>query len=414
MLAFVFIAHVKADAVTNFTVRASSEQAPKGYFDLSMKNGADTTLKITVSSNTDKPIALSVAANYAGTTNLGGINYITNLKDKDTSMEYPFNAIVDGPKEVFLNAGETKTLEYKIKAPEKFDGAILGGFVFMEKDMDSLDITSEGLEETNTGPTFVNTVSYTIACLLKIGTTEPEPKVAIYSIVPDDTNHQNILKIRFQNPSAYYLGDLTYELEVKDPHGKTVATSKQTNFKFAPNTSFNYDIALTEPWTAGKYKLTGKVYREGEEKVWQIAQSFEYVENQPIKVVNYIPKYAKPFPWLLISLGIAGTLLAAIIALGTYILITRHLILKARRRAEEQNQKLASETTAYLNLLNSGFTIGDVPDYLAGPRPTVPDDSRNYIYRETPNVDALDPEYQRVLESEHAHRKQMRRKRAKS
>ncbi len=155
LLAIVFLFNIvsmKASAAEmKFAVTAviPENQVDKNqtYFDLKMEPGQKQTLQVQMKNDTDKEVVVETHANAAITNSNGITDYSVIDPQLDSTLKIPFSKIAKVQKETKIPAKSTVTLDVNIEMPnESFDGVILGGLYFKEKENEKEKGKSENVQ----------------------------------------------------------------------------------------------------------------------------------------------------------------------------------------------------------------------------------------------------------------------------
>ncbi|EUJ30295.1 hypothetical protein MFLO_10748 [Listeria floridensis FSL S10-1187] len=139
LLSIAIVAKPTKAAEMNFAVQAiiPSNQVDKTqtYFDLRMKPGQKQDIEVELRNDTKRAVTIEIQANRSITNDNGVVEYNNSTKKKDPSLKVDFNEIAKVQKEATLKPGTSQRVKVHLKMPqEKFDGIVLGGLYFTEKD----------------------------------------------------------------------------------------------------------------------------------------------------------------------------------------------------------------------------------------------------------------------------------------
>lgn len=241
----------------------------KTYFDLTVKPGEVQNLEVALRNNTDKAVTVLVNANAAITNKNGVIDYSEIEPKLDSSLKYPFSTLAETENEVELAANESKMIRVKVTVPnEPFDGIILGGLHFKQKDSDNKNNTEAGVQ-------IENKFAYVIGVRLSENDTEIKPDLKLFDVKPGQRNYRNVVLANLQNPTARILSKMSIDAKIY-PSGsnEVIYQQKQSDLSMAPNSNFDYAVPLNnKAFKKGKYRLTMHVESSGEK--WDFEKEFE-------------------------------------------------------------------------------------------------------------------------------------------
>lgn len=241
----------------------------KTYFDLRMKPGQKQILKVQIKNDSDKNIFVETKANSAITNSSGIADYsISNPKIDDT-LEIPFTNIAKVKKETKIPAKSEATVEITIEMPkQQFDGVILGGLHFSEKE-------DEGQAKKEDGSIQIkNKYAYVIGVLLRETDKVIKPDLKLNEVQPKIVNARNVVTANLQNIKPAMLKNLSVDTKVFVEQGKKILhETKKENLRMAPNSNFDYAIDWgNQALESGNYRLEMKA-TDGEQS-WKWSRIF--------------------------------------------------------------------------------------------------------------------------------------------
>ena len=299
----------------------------KTYFDLTVEPGQVQNLEVAVRNNTDKPVTILVHANTAITNKNGVIDYSETDPKLDVTMQHPFSKLVETETEVNLVANESKIIQVKVMVPkEPFNGIILGGLHFKQKDTDKQ-------KDTNKGVQIENRFAYVIGVKLSENESEIKPELELTTAKAGQRNYRNVILTNLQNPTSRILGKMSINASIY-PSGsnKAIYEQKQSDLSMAPNSNFDYAIPLNnKAFKAGKYRLTLHAESSGEK--WDFENEFEISADEAEKFNKEAVDLEKSNSLFLYFI-IGGVILVVIIvALVVWIIVQ-----KKKHQAELENR----------------------------------------------------------------------------
>lgn len=312
-------------AEMNFSVQAvipeNQIDKTQTYFDLKMTPNQEQELEVVMRNDTEKDVTIEVGANNAVTNDNGIVDYNSPTKEKDSTLKVGFKDVTTVEKEVTIPANSEQVLKIKVKMPEKsYDGVILGGIYFKEKE-------TEESEEENKEAQVVNTYAYTIGVKLTETETEVKPNLVVNAVEASQVNYRNAVKANIQNTQAAIVKDLEIDGKVYvKGKSEVLYQSKQDGLRMAPNSNFNYAISTNnKEFKAGTYVFKGEA-TAGDQK-WTFEKEFTIAGTDAKKLNSEAVQIEKNNTWIYILIGsILLVLLLVVITL---------LLLKIKKQKEE-------------------------------------------------------------------------------
>lgn len=197
----------------NFSVKAILPENQRDnthtYFDLNVVPGTTQVVEVELKNETDKDVTVQTVANTAITNDNGIVEY-TNEKPKlDKSLVTPFSKLASVQSEITIPKQSSLRLPITLKIPEKsFDGVILGGLYFKEKETDQ--DTQKNKEDVQ----IENKFSYTIGVLLAESPEMVLPDLVLNDVKATQKVGRNVITANLQNPKAALLSNLTVDAKV--------------------------------------------------------------------------------------------------------------------------------------------------------------------------------------------------------
>ena len=321
-----------------FSVKAipSERQRDKKqtYFDLRVTPNTKEVIQVEVQNNTEALMTVLVDTNTAVTNNNGVIDYSQTEPTFDESLKYPLSKMVDYQSEVPLKAKESKVIDIAINIPsEPFDGIILGGIHFSQKE-------NEDIKKEDSSVQVKNKFSYVVGIRLSENDNELKPHVNLLEVSAGQKNYRNTILATLQNTEAQILNGMIVEAYVYEEKNTKEALfyEKSENLEMAPNSSFEFGIStVNKPFKAGKYLLKMTVTTKGE--------TFEFSEPFEIKSVE-AKKYNEEAVELVEQKNDNKILLMTIIVLSLVIIILIGwlFVKKQQEKKRKRQRKLKKKT----------------------------------------------------------------------
>lgn len=314
------------DMSFSVTAKPSENQRDKTktYFDLRVTPGTTENLGVELQNNTDKEVTVLVGANTAVTNSNGVIDYSKEDPELNPTLKYPFGDLVTADKEIVLKGKEKKLVDIPVAIPkDPFDGIILGGLHFSQKE-------SKEDEEQASGVQVKNKFAYVIGVRLSENDEEVPVALNLLGVKAGQRNYRNTVLATLENPEPRILSDMEIESYIyaeKDTNN-ALYYSKNDKLSMAPNSSFDYGISLNnQAFKPGKYVLKMTVKVAGE--TFEFEESFEIKSDEAKKLNDDAVELAKPDDgWKKYLVPVLLVLLAVIIVLLV-------LLLKNKRKQKE-------------------------------------------------------------------------------
>lgn len=281
---FVFQSEIVYGSELNFSVTPVQSEYQidknKTYFDLLLKQGQKTDLKVILANDTDKEIKVNVDIYRATTNSNGVVEYGKNNSEKDSSLQYDISDYVTYEKKVVIPAKSSLDYIFSINMPkDKFEGLIAGGITFQEeKPKDD----KEGKKEQ--GLALKNEFSYVLGLLMRQQKDNGEPDLKLLSVKATQINARNAIDYCLQNPSFAYINSLATKADVyKEGEDKPLYSEEKKYMQAAPNSHFSLSVPLKgKKLEPGNYEIKVAAYA-----VLANDGNYEFGKNQEDKPELY-------------------------------------------------------------------------------------------------------------------------------
>lgn len=319
LLFFAFNSRIGQASELNFSVLPvipeNQQDKDKTYFDIKLAPLEHQELKVRLKNDTSKEVTVETDLNRA-TTNLNGVvEYGKTTDTKDASVIYNIEDYVKiTDKEISIPANGEKELILNVDAPsEMFEGILVGGLTFKEKVVDSTNEQPNGQ-----GLAIENEYAYIVGLVMHGTGTPVEPLVNLLKVEPAQVNARNVINATLQNPKPAYLNQMKVEATITKKGSKKVLYASQSeDMQMAPNSNFNYPIALNgQPLKAGKYTMSMRV--DSAENHWEFTKDFEIKKEVADKYNAQDVSIEKSYTWIYMIVGFLFILLIGIILLLLY------------------------------------------------------------------------------------------------
>lgn len=296
------------------------------YFDLLLKPGQKTKLKVLVENNSDETINIKASVNQAVTNQNGVVEYSGRQKNKSKTAPYNIEDIVKLSDADFkLKKGEKKELILDVSMPDKeFSGVLAGALYLIE--------VPEGESETM----IRNILSREIAVLLQNDDAPVEPELVFNKAEALPNNGRNAIEILMENVSSTYIKDATITYDISRD-GKEFLKDKKEQVKIAPNSDFPFIISLAgTAIEAGNY--VAEVTVKTSDNEWKEELAFK-VDKEKSKELNDndLTGIKKPeFPW---STALLLLVLVAFIGLAFYLISNNKKLKNEMKKSKRKSSK---------------------------------------------------------------------------
>ncbi|MEG7845454.1 DUF916 and DUF3324 domain-containing protein [Bacillus mobilis] len=292
------------------------------YFDLKMQPGQKQTIQVQMKNDTNKEVVVESFANTAITNSNGITDYSTVEPPMDSTMKNPFSKIAKMPKETKVPANSAVTVDVNLEMPsESFDGVILGGLYFKEKEDEASKNKQEGVQ-------IENKYAYAIGVVLRETDVEVKPDMKLNEVKPTQINGRNVVTANLQNVKPAMLKNLSVDAKVYKEKGKDVLfEEKKENLRMAPNSNFDYAISWeNKAFDPGTYRVEITA-TDGDQK-WEWKKNFS-IEGKTADKLNDSAVEAKKDYTLYYIIG--GVLLVVLLLVLVFFL--------GRRSNKEKNNE---------------------------------------------------------------------------
>lgn len=287
-----------------------------GYFDLRMTPGQEQTIEVSVINQSTQDAVYDININQANTNESGFVDYSENLKDKDESMKYATEDIVNTADNIAVPAGETVNVPITITMPdEEFDGEILAGIQVLKE---------EAEDEQSSG--FKNEYAYLIGLRLTMNDNKVMRELNLKGIEVDETFGESAVIATLQNPTMDAIGKMDYvgKIYPKDDKENPIHEFSYVGneMSMAPNSIYNFAITMgSKELKAGEYVVDFTV-NDAQGNQWEFNEEFT-ITKEKAEAVNEIviadaPKAEAGIPGWAFAVG--GILTGLVIMMGILLL----------------------------------------------------------------------------------------------
>ena len=315
----------------------NQKEGVTGYFDLQVKPGSSQELQIELTNSSEQEITVLVDINNATTSDNGDVQYGGTEKPKDSSLPVSFEDLVVYEKEVVLTPKTTVIYPIKLTLPkESFDGILLGGIQFKQKDTKAEDEKKKGSLQ------IVNKYSYEVGIQLRETDVSVKPSMKLLDVKASQFNYRNAVKATLQNSESAAITNLSVTGKVYKENGSKVLYEQTSdNMTMAPNSNFDFGIMWgTDEFRAGKYRFEGKATSaEGE---WDFKQNFEITNTEAKKLNTEAVELKKDNRIVYLLIGISLVVFIIMIVVMTIIVKRRHA-----KKQKRNNKKQGSKKTTH-------------------------------------------------------------------
>lgn len=294
-----------------------------GYFNLLMIPGQEQDIELEIKNSSSNDITVTVSCHQSTTSDAGVITYNEDKKS-DVSTKYPFKEIATLDKsELTIPASGSEKVKVHLKMPsESYKGKIIGGLTVAEK--------REATEEEK-NQAVVNEFQYAIPIVLYEDEEKVAPELALVNVEPGLRNYRPYIETTLQNKAATNINTMTIDGRIIwRKSGETLISRKETTYKMAPNSSFNFGFDLQNSAVqAGDFIAEFTITADG--KTFNLKKEFTITKAQAEEVNSEnLYKTAEKVPWWVY-------LISGFIFLGVVIFL--YYLYKRRKSSKKSNRK---------------------------------------------------------------------------
>lgn len=224
----------------------------ESYFDLKVEPEKQQDLSFRLINLSEKQSIITIKLNPGWTNQNGVLSYSNMDKKIDESMEFPITDLIsESEKKIKLEPLEEKIVSFTLKTPKrKFDGVIVGGFVFKKEKEDDL-------EGSKTSEVIINN-DIQLVKGIQLSETENSvsEKINIKSAKAGIINYRNAFILNFQNPQPRFIRDISVQMTIKKQNSGEVLVSEEKKISsMAPNSNVDLPVMYEEEIKPGKYVM---------------------------------------------------------------------------------------------------------------------------------------------------------------
>lgn len=347
-----------------------------GFFNIKLNQGQSQDLFLKYTNNTKKTITVSANVASAKTNTNGVVDYNDSKIKNDVSLKYDLSNLVEIPKAVVLDAGQSKDVNVHVKMPnEAFRGIIAGGLTFNDSAKDKQDQSSK-----SSGLSIKNIYSFQIGLLMRQTTSSAYTDAQIQDnglklnqVTAGQQNYRNVVYANLQNPLSVYVNQMVVNAQITRRGSSAVLYSAiKGGMQMAPNTNFDFPITLGNgvKMKPGNYHLKLVAYSLNDNKglfktniINDKIQSFKYrwVFEKNFTISGQESRqYNKSDVTIKKNNGLLWILLCAIILLLVALLL---LILLLKHRRDDQEVDIEEEVRDLNNELTTIIRTVTMKEY---------------------------------------------------
>lgn len=300
----------------NLDSTISDKQRKKGendsYFDLLMKPGEKTDLKVTVLSSSKATQKIKVTPSNSYTSQTGLVDYTTDEKLLDKKAKYKMTDLISEEQVIELKPNESKELVFTLTSPkEKFDGVIVGGLVAEVVE----DEKAKKKEEATEGVKITNKFQVIKPVVLRENEEVVKTELVLNDVRPELVGYRTAVVANIENTTPTMFGHLEVVAEVRKKNSEEILKkTEKKDMEMAPNSSFDFPISWNDqPLAPGDYTLT-LVAKSGERE-WPFTKDFKITKEASDKLNEEavdLPEKEKLPTWIFVLIG---TLIAVILVI---------------------------------------------------------------------------------------------------
>lgn len=313
----------------NFNVKphfpASQVENSTSYFDLNLAPGEKDTLGLTLTNSSSEEVTIKITSHTAYTNVNGVVEYGKAAAEKDPTLTYAMEELIEVPEPQTLAAGENRTIDIPIQMPkESFEGLLAGG-LRIEEVREETDN-----EEGSQGLAINNKFSFVIGVLASNNRSTVIPELELLDVFPDQLNYRNVFSATIQNTTATFVNRLEVDAVIRaEGKDEILYQSETEKMQMAPNSQFNYPIPLNgDAFRNGDYVATITA-RSGEHE-WTWDQKFTINQETASRLNRADVTVDTSMNWWMIA------------ASGLFILLLIVLIYLLIKRKKDKNKNTST------------------------------------------------------------------------
>lgn len=306
------------------------------YYDLTMTPGATQTVEIEVVNTSDEEIEIETKA-LSGMTNINGVvDYLDESEEfkYDKTLKYPFTDLAKVEKGIKIPGKGSVMVPVTITMPaDTYDGIVLGGIEFIQKEKEVSDDTSGGMA-------IHNKFRYLVSFKLSVTDAIVKPELVLNDVKASQVSFRNVINANIQNTEMAIVNDVAVEAKVtKKGSSDVLYTSNVKDMQIAPNSNFDLPISLgSKPFKAGTYMLY-LVVTAYDNQQWEFKKEFVITSDEASKLNGTSAIELDPeTPWVLYITVAVGSL----ILIGLLIFF---ILQQKKKKKELAERKKAKEST---------------------------------------------------------------------
>lgn len=278
------------------------------YFDLLVQPGQKQDLEMKVVNLEDDTKKIKISPNAAFTNKNGVIEYSNYEIEKDDTAKYTIKEVISEPQEVELQPKEEKNVTFQLSVPEgPFEGQILGGF-------QAKQVVKE--EETESSEDTAFNIKNEYALVLGISLREQEeitikPELKLKNIKPVLEAGDATIAANIQNTQPVAFGNMKVDAKIyRDGENQVYQERVAENQTMAPNSNYDFMIPIKdETLQAGDYRM--KVVAEAGDQKWEMEDTFTVKADEARKINEQteVGQKEKKNMWLIALCGLGGLIL---------------------------------------------------------------------------------------------------------
>lgn len=246
----------------------------KSYFKLKLQPNQQENLQFNLENFSEKPQKFNIKVNTASTNMNGIVDYSRHIFQRDPSMKFSLQELIDNPQSQIEIPGHSKKIvSLKLNMPDTiFDGVLLGG------------VTIEPALGNKNKEQVSNIYTRTIAIVVSENDKKIVPEIVSGDVRNSQINYHNISKIALRNISPTIIKPVKAHIRVyKSGSEKSLLDQTKYDMSIAPNSQFELPVEWKRKLKTGHYQY--KVRLDTKEKSWFFVKEFE-IKSVEAKVLN--------------------------------------------------------------------------------------------------------------------------------
>lgn len=284
------------------------------YFDLLLAPSQEQTIQVEIANDAGKEEQFQLNIHQAYTNGSGLIDYVDGSIEKDPSLNYAIEELVEAPTQVSVPGNTTLPVELKVRMPQQsFDGRIMAGIQVLK------------MADASDGQKVASQYGYILGLQLRNNLNEVPRELKASNASAAVSYGKTSFKVMIQNPTTDAIGKLTFKGQVQSKDsGQVIKEVTVTDRTMAPTSNFNLVFGMEDAEiTPGDYQLL-LTATDGKGNQWHFDEAFTVSEKEAQEINGVIipeqQDQALP-PWVFALIGAVAAL--ALLVGGMFVKMQR-------------------------------------------------------------------------------------------